>query len=293
MTFAKILCPTDFSDASKRAVEHAARLATEHKTELVLVHAWYVPPMMYSGEYVFPPPALEEMADAAQHMLDGAVGEAKGMAPNAKSVSGVLIAGVPWSSIVEQLEALGCDLCVMATHGRTGITRVLLGSVAEKVIRHAKTTVLTIRPDHEVKPIRHVLCPTDFSESAEYALERALELVKPGGKITLLHVIEVPVAYAGEVRIADFARDLDKRAADALDREAKRVAGRGYDVDTRSRLGYPGQQTLHAIDDDPTIDLVAMGSHGRTGIRRALLGSVAEKVVRHARCPVLVTRKRM
>ena len=66
----------------------------------------------------------------------------------------------------------------------------------------------------------------------------------------------------------------------------------GVSIEARSRIGYPGAQTLAALEDDPTIDLVVMGSHGRTGIKRALLGSVAEKVVRHAPCSVLVARDR-
>jgi nucleotide-binding universal stress UspA family protein len=83
------------------------------------------------------------------------------------------------------------------------------------------------------------------------------------------------------------------RAVAALDKEVERIKGAtSVPITARNRIGYPGAQTLAAIDDDRTIDLVVMGSHGRTGIKRAFLGSVAEKVVRHARCPVLVARKR-
>jgi nucleotide-binding universal stress UspA family protein len=134
--------------------------------------------------------------------------------------------------------------------------------------------------------------PTDFSESAAGALDLAATLVEPTGSITVMHVIEAPVAYSGEL-FADFGRDLDTRAAAALDKEVVRMKRTAkQSITARTRIGYAGAQTLAAVDHDRTVDLIVMGSHGRTGIKRALLGSVAEKVVRHARCPVLVSRKR-
>jgi nucleotide-binding universal stress UspA family protein len=167
-----------------------------------------------------------------------------------------------------------------------------LGSVAEKVIRHAPCSVLAVGPGSEAKPFSHVLVPTDFSDSAQHALELSAQLVAPTGTITLLHVIEVPVAYSGEVPVPDFERVLDKRAAAALDQAAARLASlTSATVRVRSRIGYPGAQTLAVLDDDRSVDLVVMGSHGRTGIKRVLLGSVAEKIVRHAGRPVLVARR--
>lgn len=88
-------------------------------------------------------------------------------------------------------------------------------------------------------------------------------------------------------------RELDHAACKALIERATRLTREhSFAVTTHCRLGYAGAQTLAKLDDDPTIDIVVMGSHGRTGIRRALLGSVAEKVVRHAMCPVLIARRR-
>lgn len=290
MTFTKILCPTDFSHGSQQAIRVAVRIARETGAELVLVHAWYIPPSAYSLDAPFPPYAVQELIDDSQRALDEAVKEAA--TAGARNVSGRLLTGVPWMEIVTHLENQGFDLCVIGTHGRTGLARILLGSVVEKVIRHAPCSVLAVRPDGEVKPFRHALVPTDFSENAEHALDLAAKLVEPTGAITLLHVIEVPVAFSGELA-ADFARDLDKRAAATLDEEIGRVKRTtATPITARSRLGYPGVQTLATLDDDLSVDLVVMGSHGRTGIKRVLLGSVAEKVVRHARCPVLVARKR-
>jgi nucleotide-binding universal stress UspA family protein len=290
MSFAKILCPTDFSPGAERALRVAARTAGETGAELVIVHSWYMPPNAYSLEAPFPADLTQEIVEDAQGGLDAAVRQAA--ADGAKRVSSKLLTGVPWAEIVRLLEQEAFDLCVIGTHGRTGLARILIGSVAEKVIRHSPCSTLAVRPGDELQPFAHALVPTDFSYNAEHALELAAEVVAPRGSITLLHVIELPVRYSGEVTNPDFARDLDKHAALALEQAAAKLRRLGdYRVTVRSRIGYPGAQTLAAIDDDATIDLVVMGSHGRTGIKRALLGSVAEKVVRHARCPVLVARK--
>jgi len=151
-----------------------------------------------------------------------------------------------------------------------------------------------VRDRGEVTPFGHVLCPIDFSETSRGAVEFAAELAAPGGAgITLLHVVELPVSYAGEPPLAGFVGDLDKHAAQLLEQWAAELRAKvTVPVATRSRIGSPGGQTLAVLDDDPTFDLVVMGSHGRTGLRRVLLGSVAEKVVRHAGCPVLVARPR-
>lgn len=286
----KILCPTDFSAGSQQAIRTAIRIASESNAELVLAHAWFVPPVMYAGEYVFPATTLGQMTEDAQRALDEAVKAAT--AAGAKRVSGQMLSGAPSAKLVGLLETQGFDLCVMATQGHTGLARIMLGSVAEKVVRHAPCSVLAVRPHTEPKPFTHVLVPTDFSDSSASALDLAADLVRPGGAgITLLHVIEVPAGYTGEITVTDFARDLDRHAAEALDQAVARIQHRvKVPVVAKSRVGYPGAQILAALEHDPTVDLVVMGSHGRTGIKRALLGSVAEKVVRHAQCPVLVAR---
>jgi nucleotide-binding universal stress UspA family protein len=292
MRFHKILCPIDFSAGSQQAMRVAARLATDADAELVLVHSSYVPPLAFAGDYMIPPPFLQDVTDDATRGLDDAVKEVKAL--GAKRVSAKLLAGLPWTTIVGELDDPTFDLVVVGTHGRTGLARILLGSVAEKVVRHAPCSVMAVRPDGEPKAFTSILCPIDFNVCSREAMELAAALAAPGGKgITLLHVIDVPVAYSGEPAVVDFVRDLDKHAAALLDKWASELRPRAaVPITTRARIGSPGAQTLAVLDDDPTIDLVVVGSHGRTGISRVLLGSVAEKIVRHAKCPVLVARKR-
>jgi nucleotide-binding universal stress UspA family protein len=291
MSLTKILCPIDFSAGSQQAMRVAVRLANEHGAELVLLHTWHVPPMAFSGESMLSAEIIQEMRDDAQRGLDAAFHAAAVL--GAKRATAKLATGVPWDTITETAEA-GFELIVIGTHGRTGLPRFLLGSVAEKVVRHAPCSVLTVRHDGNLQPFRHVLCPVDFSASSRQAMELAAELVAPGGAgITLLHVLELPIAFSGEPRLPELYRDLDKRSADLLDEWTTQLRTKtSVPVTARSRIGGAGGETLAVIDDDRTFDLVVMGSHGRSGIARALLGSAAEKVVRHARCPVVVARGR-
>lgn len=291
MAFKKILCPTDFSAGSARALGVATKLAARDDSELVITHSWYLPPTAYSMEYAIPPALSGELAGDAQLQLDAAVQVA--MVNGAKRVTGELITGVPWLKIVELLDTRAFDLCVVGTHGRTGLARVLLGSVAEQVVRHAPCSVLAVHPMDEPKSFKNVLVPTDFSASAESAARLAADVVAPDGMITLLHTIELPISTSGQMPVLGLERELDRKAAEWLTGAAENLATKTRArVVTRHRLGAPGEQTLRVLDEDPTIDLVVMGSHGRTGIKRILLGSVAEKVVRHATCPVLVARAR-
>ena len=293
MTFQKILCPVDFSLGSQQALLLAVRLANEAEAELVLAHVWYLPPLVYAEDPPFPADTLQAMIDDERRGLAAAAAEASRL--GARRVTTTFLTGVPWAQLVDLLHGdAAFGLVVLGTHGRTGLDRVMMGSVAEKVVRHAPCPVLTVPARGQVSAFRHVLCPIDFSESSRRAVALAAELVARGGPgIVLLHSIELPVSYSGEPRVEGFAEALDKRASDLLEDWARDLRTRvSVPVTTRSRIGSPGAQVLAVLDDDRTFDLVVMGSHGRTGLRRALLGSVAEKVVRHARCPVVVARTR-
>ncbi len=284
MKLRKILCPVDFSEGSARALEQAVRLAKEHGAELVVAHAWYLPPTTI--DYTLSPETLDAIREDAARGLEDAVTRARGLGAN--KPAGLLLEGVPWTRIAEAAE--GYDLVVVGTHGRTGLTHVLLGSVAEKIVRHAHCSVLVVPQGGPLRTFKKVVCPVDFSEPSKVALRRACELVVPdGGTLTVVHVIELPVAYRGQIPL-DFAGEIDRLAREKLD-EWVAEAGKWTKATVTPvvRLGTPGAQVLHLIGEEPC-DLVVVGSHGRTGIKRALLGSVAEKLARHAGCPVYVAR---
>jgi len=284
MKLRKILCPVDFSEGSARALEEAVRLAKEHNAELVVAHAWYVPPTAI--ELSLSSDALDAIREDAARGLEDTVSRARSL--GATQLTGVLLDGLPWTRIVEAAE--GCDLVVMGTHGRTGLSHVLLGSVAEKVVRHAHGSVLVVPAGSSLRTFKRVVCPVDFSEPSKVALQRAAELVvADGGTLTVVHVIELPVAYRGQIPL-DFAGEIDRRAREKLDEWVADASRRTKATVTPVvRLGTPGAQVLHLLGE-ASCDLVVVGSHGRTGLKRALLGSVAEKLARHAGCPVYVAR---
>jgi nucleotide-binding universal stress UspA family protein len=293
MPFRKLLCPVDFSPGSRHALQVAARMAREADAELVLVHAWYLPAQAFGADTPIPADLFQEVVDDEQRGLAAATSDATGL--GAPRVTSRLLHGVPWDQIVEATrEDPAIDLIVMGTHGRSGFAGVLLGSVAEQVIRHAPCSVLAARAPGGVQPFRKVLCPIDFSDDSRRALERAAELAAPGGAgITLLHVVEPAITFSNLPMAENNLQSVDRRATHELARWASELETKvSVPVRTEIRIGRPGVQTLTVLDRDPTFDLVVMGSHGRTGIRRVLLGSVAEKVLRHAACPVLVVRSR-
>jgi len=288
MSFKKLVCPIDFSPGSQQAMRVAVRLANERDAELVLVHSWYLPPVAFPGEFMYPEDVVQQLSDQAQRGLEAAVAEAGKL--GARHVTSRLLAGPPWQQIVDLAKhepAFG--LIVIGTHGRTGLARVVLGSVTELVVRHAPCPVLTVRPETKPLPFSHVLCPVDLSKPARDAMGLAADFVQPGSAgITLLHVIERPVLF-GDGLEPDSHRDLNARHAALLDRWTAELKTKvAVPVTQLTRIGRPGAQVLALLDEDPTFDLVVMGSHGHTGASRLLLGSVAEKVVRHARCPVVV-----
>src|SRR6266568_2122240 len=125
----RILCPVDFSDASRAAMEVAADLARRFGGDLVLLHAYPVPGYTFpDGSVVASPKMMQELADQAKRVtVETAIGE-------------------PAAEILEVAKARGADLVVMGTHGRTGLEHALMGSIAERVVRRALAPVLTVRP---------------------------------------------------------------------------------------------------------------------------------------------------
>jgi nucleotide-binding universal stress UspA family protein len=138
-------------------------------------------------------------------------------------------------------------------------------------------------------PIRRILVPHDFGDTAERALTFALDLAaKLGAHVTVMHAYEVP-AYAfpeGPVLSAEMAGNLERAARVALENVASRAGRGGVELDVVLRQGVAWSEII-ALAKESGADLVVMGTHGRRGIARMLLGSVAEKVVRTAPCPVL------
>jgi len=191
--------------------------------------------------------------------------------------------------ILRTAKELGSDLIVMGTHGRTGLSWLLAGSVAIAVLRGAHCPVLALRSiekPREAKEIRVILHPTDFSVDSEAALRVARWLAwHHGARLVILHVAMLEVLVDGTT-----AADVDPRDyRDALDEVKKRVDGPDlkHPIETILTRGYTAPGIIETADDLGA-DLIVMGTHGRTGLSRLLMGSVAEQVLPKANCPVLV-----
>jgi nucleotide-binding universal stress UspA family protein len=207
--------------------------------------------------------------------------------------------GVPSQVIVRAAEEAGADLVVLGTQGLTGITHLLLGSTAERVVQRCPCPVLTVHPGDKDRhrAIRTVLVPTDFSSGAEEAASLALRLLArqdQDARLVLVHAYHLPIEYTAYGPIptsVNFLSDVGADAQERLDRLAGELARQGLTVDTAAREGYaPDVIVEEARTRDA--DLIAMGTHGRTGLAHLLLGSTAQRVVQHAPCPVMTVRQR-
>ena len=289
-----ILFPTDFSASSERAEAAAVGLATAFDARLTLLHVWSVPNSGYAEALTWP---IDEMEAAARKEL------AKTHARIAKlhtSTEAVLRAGRAWQCILEQAKAGGVDLIVMGTHGRHGLPRLVLGSVAEKVVRLSPVPVLTLRaPDGEhaaadrppaVVPPQNILVATDFSPAAETALDQALELAEEvGAQVHVMHAYQLPIiGFPDGVVIPDAAiasRIIGWAEKELAECVARRKAS-SVKITSILEQADPREAVL-TVARRISADLVVLGTHGRRGIARALMGSTAEGILRASPVPVL------
>jgi nucleotide-binding universal stress UspA family protein len=191
------------------------------------------------------------------------------------------------------------DIIVIATHGHTGVKRFLVGSVAEGAVQRAPCDVIVVRSDREAKgerflELKKILVPTDFSKPADQALERAMQLAGlTKAEVHLVHayefpprvgVVDVPLALPQE-----FFDQIRDAAQKQLDQRVKQVEAAGLKGQTHLTMDTPAGAILDAAASIGA-DLIVMGTQGRTGMKHVLLGSVAERTVRLASCPVMTVK---
>ena len=298
MNMKKILVAVDFSDESQVAVEQGLAIARQQGAELTLLYVGVaadqpvgIPTDAHDAttEYMR---IVEEFVAGERRQLDEHVARISGQGVK---VSSAMLDGVPARRIPVAATDLSADLVITGTHGRTGIKRVFLGSVAERIVRHCTTDVLVARPRAKERGLERILVATDFSDISEHALETAVALASPGAVIDVLHCWYLaPLSYpyyAPTRSAAELAVSLrDSIAGDAARRGAKLIArhqNAGCTLHFHNTEATPVQGIQDWLDEHE-YDLVVTGSHGRRGASRFLLGSVAELTVRHAPCSVLV-----
>ena len=293
--FRTVLVPLDFSEHSAHALRLAIALARGSGATLHLVHAYEVPLGAIPPYGVaIPETLLAQVRDAAARRLEKASHEVDDAGLPCEIH---VVQGPAADAIVEETKRLAADLIVMGTRGHTGLKHVLLGSVAERTVRMAPCPVLTARlpsrSEEPAGPFRRILVPLDFSKHAEAALALAIDLAKQSGaEIHLVHAYELPTAVtmAYGVAIPQSVWDGVQEAAQArLDEGRKKVAEAGVKVSTHVASGPAADAIAHAAETFGA-DLIVMGTRGLTGLKHVLLGSVAERTIRTAPCPVLTVK---
>lgn len=295
---ARILAPIDFSEESVPALGYAAALARWYSSRITVLHVVVTRPAVNIVPSPYPtafaPVALEGIrADVLGH-LDGVI--AQGGALDVEVEKAVEEAPDVSSEILARAGVLPADLIVMGTHGRGGFDHLVLGSVAEKVLRKARCPVLTVpkrahpAPEHAPIQFRRILCAVDFSAASVAALEFALSLAEEAdARLTLLHAVEVPHG----LRDSPWSFDVDAararlegdsaRSLEALVPEAVRNF---CTVETAIAEGRAAPEILR-FADERSADLVVMGVQGRGALDRLFFGSNTHAVIRRAQCPVL------
>lgn len=295
----RILCPVDFSDASRHALDHAIVIAGWYESRITALHVCHPmillnPPVLFAD---FPGSVLPTETDRQQ------VGEQlrEWLAPADAAglqTDAVFDEGNTSATILDRARALPADLIVMGTHGRGGFERFMLGSVTEKVLRKASCPVLTVPPPAVATsklPFKQLLCPVDFSEPSISALGFAFSIAEESdAHLTILHVFDWPADDEMLVErpfdVPELRRQMEKRARHQLETLVPADVRNWCAPEPKLRYGKPYREIL-AVAETEHVDLIVMGVHGRNALDLMLFGSTTNHVVRRASCPVLTLKK--
>lgn len=286
----KVLFPTDFSTCAEYAYVHAAHLARQFQAELHVLNV-AVP---YEAD------PNDPMAHYALHREDLVTWtDARNTddKPGPRLIHTQMRMVSPAMGILSYSAEYGIDLIVMGTHGRRGLDRLFLGSVAEEVVRLATCPVFTVHAhpgmlEAHPESVRRILVPIDFSDSSALSLAYAGELASTyNARLDLLHVVQeavLPTAYGIEP-VSISANEIVSRSRDSLADLASRIPNLPAAVAYHVFVGNPARDII-TFAQESKADLIVIATHGLTGLKRMLLGSVTEKVVRTSPCPVFTVK---
>lgn len=286
--FDRILFPTDGSDGATAVYDHVLDVAADHGAEVRVLNVVDTTPF---GIEDFPREAVEAVERDGGRIVDEAAATAE---EGGVSATTCVTRGFVAGTITADADEHDVDCIAMPTHGRKGLERLLLGSVTERVLRTASVPVLTLRPAGRPfqHPYRNVLVPTDGSEHARAALERGVDVAKR--ETSTLHLLSIVdwTSLGVDVR-SDFQTDALEDEAKAVVEDAAAFASESPVETVVESVDYGDSVhgAIRAYVDANDVDLVVVGTRGQTGLRRLLLGSVTEKLVRTSPVPVLTVPK--
>ena len=298
----RILCAVDLSDASADAAAQAIALARWCHASISALH---VCEPLFVPVPGLPPPndriGDDEKALARECVEAYFTGAAD--AGVAVDVDVLNDTGSVAACILDRANTWPADIIVMATHGASGIQHLLLGSVAERVLRRARCGVLTVPPlaHLSARPFDHILCAVDFSDPSLFALEAAASLARASSSgLTLVHVVEWPwheppapsaedVPQPQAAALGEFRRYIEASATRRLEKLGADLALDPPPVVSIVH-GKPYVEILR-VAAESAADLIVMGVHGRNVVDMTLFGSTTNQLVRRAACPVLTFRQ--
>src|SRR6516162_8582140 len=295
-----IIVPIDFSKMSVRAVEIAKQLARRFGASIHLAHVRH---LNYATDLVAPAPPIVPFSfmPYEQNGERTALKELKKVAGEcgvSSATCDVLGGAPPFDEICRLAQTVPADLVVMPTHGRTGLKHVFLGSTAERVVQHSSCPVLVTRGNPAQSNngsrfrIKTILVPVDFSSCSREGLRYAIAFASEfGAKIILLHATYLGYVYSCEGTAIYDIPGLQKAARKTAERKMRELVRSvnfgAVKYETVFTEGLPVLD-ICAFAKDHNADLITTSTHGFTGFTHVLIGSVAEQVVRHAPCSVLV-----
>ncbi|MBS2033799.1 universal stress protein [bacterium] len=277
----KILLALDGSEFSETAIETTVGLAKRLGAELHVVRV--VPPLLSTAPELFPNLGQEftqQSQAEAQTYLESLLPRFAGLKCQIHAPL-----GSPKEVISQLAQDQACRLVVMASHGRTGVARWLMGSTAEFVLRHVESTTLLLRPGALPSPsgeFQNVLVPVDGSASSRQVLGKLAPYLATGARVSVLRATGLT---ARDYTLLNSPQEV-KSYVSHLEDQLRELDSHGLKLDYHVNDGEAADSIVHFAEQHHC-DLIVMSTHGRTGFRRWILGSTTEKVARQAACPVL------
>ncbi len=292
--FTHVICPVDFSEPALCALKVASSLAERFKRPLLLLNV-LVPLPIYPVEpealIVYTPPYFPDESQREAYAQQRLQELKAPLISRGIEVSSEVLQGPAGRTIVERVAHAPTALLVLGTHGYRGLQRFLLGSTTVEVLRRAVCPTITVRTSGLEGPVRQIGVGVDFSAACEPAIEAAAQMARAfGAQLHLIHVL-TPVDFRGaaESSLPVFVAETNEATRHAAQEELQEIAGRlaGIDVIPVVLTNPSPYRELVRYTQEASIDLLALGTHGRTGLRRLFLGSLTERVLQLASCPVL------